>query len=76
MSATANTQPILVKRYGNSRLYDSSNGRYVSIEQLRGWAAEGIPFDVIDQETGADIRAVLLSRSKTSSPGQRPALDD
>jgi polyhydroxyalkanoate synthesis regulator protein len=61
MSATANAEPILVKRYANSRLYDASNGRYVSIEQLRGWAAEGVTFDVIDQESGADIRRVLLA---------------
>jgi polyhydroxyalkanoate synthesis regulator protein len=61
MSATANAEPILVKRYANSRLYDAPNGRYVSIEQLRGWAAESVSFDVIDQETGADIRRVLLA---------------
>ncbi|MGA3000573.1 MAG: polyhydroxyalkanoate synthesis regulator DNA-binding domain-containing protein [Acetobacteraceae bacterium] len=60
MASTTNAEPILAKRYAN-RLYDASNGRYVSIEQLRGWAAEGVTFDVIDQETGADIRRVLLA---------------
>ena len=53
--------PILVKRYARHRLYDSANGRYVSVEQLRGWLASSIGFVVIDTETGADITAVLLA---------------
>lgn len=52
---------ILVKRYARSRLYDTLNQRYVSVEQLRGWAAEGVAFSVIDMETGADVTRVLLA---------------
>ena len=33
--------PIIVKRYAQNRLYDAANGRYVSVDQLRGWMAEG-----------------------------------
>ena len=41
MRALAKGRPILVKRYARSRLYDATNRRYVSIEQLRAWVAEG-----------------------------------
>lgn len=61
MPAARTTQPILVKRYARSRLYDTANQGYVSIEQLRGWAAKGVTFSVIDTETGADITRVLLA---------------
>ena len=52
---------ILVKRYARSRLYDTARGRYVTVEQLRGWAAGGVAFAVIDAESGADVTAVLLA---------------
>jgi polyhydroxyalkanoate synthesis regulator protein len=50
-----------VKRYARSRLYDATNRRYVSLGQLREWAAEGVPFTVVDAEDGADITRDLLA---------------
>jgi len=61
MSAARKVRPVLVKRYGRIRLYDTANHCYVSIEQLRGRAATGVLFCVIDTETGADITRVLLA---------------
>ena len=61
MPKAARREPILVKRYGRSRLYDTARGCYVSVEQLRGWSAQGIAFSVIDSETGADVTRVLLA---------------
>jgi hypothetical protein len=61
MSTASQVQPVLVKRYARTRLYDPANNRYVSVEQLRGWAAKGVIFSVIDMETGADITRVLLA---------------
>ncbi|MFY9968500.1 MAG: polyhydroxyalkanoate synthesis regulator DNA-binding domain-containing protein [Roseiarcus sp.] len=51
---------ILVKRYGRSRLYDTTARRYVSVEQLRAWAAEGVALAVIDAEDGKDVTRDLL----------------
>jgi polyhydroxyalkanoate synthesis regulator protein len=53
--------PVLIKRYARSRLYDKTNRRYVSLDQLRDWAAKGIAFVVQDSETGADVMSVLLA---------------
>ena len=55
------TDTVIVKRYARSRLYDAANRRYVSVEQLRGWMADGIAFAVIDGETGEDVTRVLLA---------------
>jgi polyhydroxyalkanoate synthesis regulator protein len=52
--------PILIKRYARSRLYDPAGHRYVTIDELRRWRCEGVPFQVIDAETCDDVtRAVL-----------------
>jgi polyhydroxyalkanoate synthesis regulator protein len=50
-----------VKRFARSRLHDTTNRRYVSVEQLKTWAAEGIAFAVIDAETVADITRALMA---------------
>jgi polyhydroxyalkanoate synthesis regulator protein len=56
-----NVPPVLVKRYARSRLYDTANQRYMSVEQLQGWMASGVAFCIIDNETGSDITQVLLA---------------
>jgi polyhydroxyalkanoate synthesis regulator protein len=55
------SQSILVERYARSRLYDVTNRRYVSLPQLRAWAAKGMPFTIVEAEEGADITRVLSS---------------
>jgi polyhydroxyalkanoate synthesis regulator protein len=61
MRETRETRPIVVKRYGRSRLFDTSRLCYVSLDQLRDWADRGVSFAVIDTETGADITRVILA---------------
>jgi polyhydroxyalkanoate synthesis repressor PhaR len=61
MPTATKTPSILVKRYAGTRLYDTTNRRYVTLEQLRNWAAEGMAFAVIDAATGADVTRVLLA---------------
>jgi polyhydroxyalkanoate synthesis regulator protein len=57
----AATQPVLVKRYGAGRLYDTAAGCYVSLGQLRDWLTRRVAFQVVDAATGADITRVLLA---------------
>jgi polyhydroxyalkanoate synthesis regulator protein len=54
-------QPILVKRYGKSRLYDTSGARYVTLADLRRWTKRGIAFEVRDADTGDDVTGILLA---------------
>ena len=54
-------QPILVKRYAASWLYDISGARYISLDELRAWKARGIAFEVREAETGEDVSRVLLA---------------
>jgi polyhydroxyalkanoate synthesis regulator protein len=53
--------PILVKRYARSRLYDTAEGRYVTVDELRQWRRDGLAFWVEDDETGDDVTLVLLA---------------
>jgi polyhydroxyalkanoate synthesis regulator protein len=53
--------PIIINRYARDRLYDAARGRYVSVDTLRDWQAEGVLFAVVDVETGDDETRVLLA---------------
>ena len=61
MTAAPQDAPILVKRYDRIRLYDTAAARYRTTDELRQWEKNGIPFVVIDTETGDDITRVLLA---------------
>jgi polyhydroxyalkanoate synthesis regulator protein len=51
MIARPQSEPILIKRYGRSRLYDTVNTRYLTLADLKDWQAAGVPFMVTDTET-------------------------
>lgn len=57
----AKTTPITIKRYDRSRLYHAAAGRYVNLDDLRDWTAQGVEFSVVDAETGQDVTRVLLA---------------
>jgi polyhydroxyalkanoate synthesis regulator protein len=60
MAEQSRESPIIVKRYAGGRLYDATVGRYVTIGDLTKWACGGIPFVVLDAETGKDITNELM----------------
>lgn len=49
------------KRYGGSRLYDTSKAKYVTVDELREWRERGIAFEVRQAVTGEDVSRVLLA---------------
>lgn len=55
------SEPMLVKRYAHSRLYDTVAARYRTVDELRYWAESGVRFAVIDAESGHDVTQVLLA---------------
>lgn len=58
MGETSDT--IIIKKYANRRLYDTSASRYVTLDHLRELVAAGRDFQVIDAKSGEDLtRAVL-----------------
>ena len=52
--------PILIVEYPGSRLYDTINAKYLSLDELRQWWSRGISFEVHDSETGEDVTRDLF----------------
>jgi polyhydroxyalkanoate synthesis repressor PhaR len=51
----------LIKKYANRRLYDSTESRHVTLEDIRKLIVSGVKVKVVDDKSGEDLtRAVLL----------------
>jgi len=64
--------PILIKKYGNRRLYDSSNSQYVNLDDIAGFVREGKHVQVVDAKTGQDLTRVTLTQIITEDAKEKP----
>ena len=62
MSATNKTPPIIIKKYANRRLYDTSTSCYITLEEVRTMVKDGMQFVVQDAKTGDDITRSVLTQ--------------
>lgn len=57
----ANSDRVLIKRYGNRRLYNTETSSYVNYEEVVKLIRDGHDIQVIDSKTKADVtKAVLM----------------
>jgi polyhydroxyalkanoate synthesis repressor PhaR len=53
---------VLIKKYGNRRLYDTSDSRYVTLDELAGKIRSGVDLRVIDAQTNEDLTQNTLTQ--------------
>ncbi|MEO8736924.1 MAG: polyhydroxyalkanoate synthesis regulator DNA-binding domain-containing protein [Edaphobacter sp.] len=53
---------ILIKKYENRRLYDSTNSRYVNLDEIAKMLQNGDDVRVVDAATGEDITRLILTQ--------------
>ena len=55
------SEPRVIKKYPNRRLYDTVESRYITLADIRRLVIERIEFVVVDKKNNADItRSILL----------------
>jgi polyhydroxyalkanoate synthesis repressor PhaR len=55
------SEPRVIKKYPNRRLYDTVESRYITLADVRRLVLERIDFIVVDKKNSADItRSILL----------------
>lgn len=53
--------PVLIKKYPNRRLYDTSASAYVTLAEIKKLVMANQPIKVVDAKTGEDLtRSILL----------------
>ena len=55
-------EPITIKRYGNSRLYNASVGSYVSLQDIADMVEDDDAFVVRDAKSGEDTTTIVLKQ--------------
>jgi len=52
----------LIKRYGNRKLYDTLESRYITLDEIARLVRAGSDVKVIDNENGDDLTAITLAQ--------------
>lgn len=54
--------PVIIKKYANRRLYDTSSSSYVTLDHLSDLVKQGVEFEVRDAKTGEDLTRSVLTQ--------------
>ncbi|HZQ70708.1 MAG TPA: polyhydroxyalkanoate synthesis regulator DNA-binding domain-containing protein [Terriglobales bacterium] len=63
---------VIIKKYGNRRLYDTSSSRYINLDEIARYIREGKPVQVVDASTGEDLTRVTLTQIITEDAKDKP----
>jgi polyhydroxyalkanoate synthesis repressor PhaR len=65
-------EAVLIKKYGNRRLYDTAGSRYVNLEDIAALIREGKDVKVVDAKNGQDLTRVTLTQIITEDAKEKP----
>jgi len=63
---------VVIKKYGNRRLYDTAGSRYVNLDDLAALVRSGKEVHVVDAKTGTDLTRVTLTQIITEDAKDKP----
>ena len=63
---------VVIKKYGNRRLYDTGGSRYVNLDDLAALVRQGKEVHVVDAKTGRDLTRVTLTQIITEDAKDKP----
>ena len=63
---------VLIKKYGNRRLYDTTSSRYVNLEDIAALIRAGKDVQVVDARTSQDLTRVILTQIITEDAKDQP----
>jgi polyhydroxyalkanoate synthesis repressor PhaR len=58
----ANSGPVIIKKYGNRRLYNTAESRYVNLDEVAQMIRDGVDIQVVDANSGEDLTRLILSQ--------------
>ena len=62
MSPKMNRQTLVIKKYGNRRLYNTRNSAYINQDEVAQLVREGHDIQVVDAATGEDLTRLVLTQ--------------
>lgn len=74
MQPRATQPPVVLKKYGNRRLYDTGQSRYVTLAEVEEMLQSGRDLEVRDAKTGEDLTRAVLVQIIAERPQSRDVL--
>ncbi len=68
-----NSGKVVIKKYANRRLYDTSASRYINLEDIAALVRNGKEVQVVDASTGEDFTRVTLTQIIVEDARDQPA---
>ena len=65
-STQPSSEPVIIKKYANRRLYDTESSSYITLEHLSAMTRAGREFKVVDAKTGDDITHQVLNKLRVA----------
>jgi len=65
-------ETVLIKKYGNRRLYDTAGSRYVNLDDIAALIRQGRDVKVVDAKSGRDLTRVILTQIITEDAKDKP----
>jgi polyhydroxyalkanoate synthesis repressor PhaR len=56
------SRPVVIRKYANRRLYDTSASRYINLEDIAALVRNGKDVQIVDAATGEDLTRVTLTQ--------------
>ncbi len=63
---------VIIKKYGNRRLYDTSGSRYVNLDDIAALIRNGKNVQVVDARTGEDLTRLTLTQIISEDVRDKP----
>ena len=64
---------VVIKKYGNRRLYDTSASRYINLDDIASMVRNGKDVRVVDAKPGEDLTRVTLTQIIVEDARAQPA---
>lgn len=73
-TASPRADTVVLKKYGNRRLYDTTASRYVTLVEVEAMVQRGVDIQVVDAKSGDDITKEVLVQLLLERDGARASL--
>jgi len=64
---------VIIKKYGNRRMYDTSTSKYINLEEIAALVRNGTDVQVVDVKSGEDLTRVTLTQIITENAKDQPS---
>ena len=70
--ARLKTGKVVIRKYGNRRLYDTSTSRYINLDDIARMVRNGKDVQVVDARSGEDLTRVTLAQIIMEDAKEQP----